>query len=492
MASLSEALVLLLIARLLGKADLGSLAALFLTYETLALLASAGFPGALMYFLPTEDDTTRRAIVTRFIHVGMGMGAIAAFIMMSIGLLDFTQPALLDGLFGGFDTSTDGESGERVAFQYLLALGISAIFDVPARLLPNLLVVEGRAKSAAAVGIIRSLGRTLFPVIPIALGMDLWWVAGSLSVFGIIFGLSVFWFRHDLYRGAPIIRWTTSNRELFKFAVPLGLTEAIGILNKRLDRFLVVGLFAAAVVAEYEVGAWQIPFVATIPFSVGAAYTPRFRALFAEGRFREGIEIWKLSSVKVGLIVMPICMVFIVAAEESITLLFGPQYAASAIVFRLYSIWTLLRIAAFGNVITAAGKPQFVLHAAGLSFLANIALSVPLTLWLGYYGAALGTLVSFIPMILFYCAKISEATDVPFRLIYPTLEVSRILAVLALPATGAWFLKENITFHAGAELAICAGVVLTGFALIGTLTKTIQADDWRYVKNWLTLRILRS
>ena len=52
--------------------------------------------------------------------------------------------------------------------------------------------------------------------------------------------------------------WTTSNR-LFKFAVPLGLTEAIGILNKRLDRFLVVGLFAAAVVAEYEVGAWQIP-----------------------------------------------------------------------------------------------------------------------------------------------------------------------------------------------------------------------------------------
>ena len=189
---------------------------------------------------------------------------------------------------------------------------------------------------------------------------------------------------------------------------------------------------------------------------------------------------------------MPICMIFIVAAEESITLLFGPQYAASAIVFRLYSIWTLLRIAAFGNVITAAGKPQFVLQAAGLSFLANIALSVPLTLWLGYYGAALGTLVSFIPMIVFYCAKISEATDVPFRSIYPTLEVLRILAVLALPATGAWFLKENIMLHAGVELAISAGIVLAGFALLGTLTNTIQRDDWRYVRNWMTLRILKT
>jgi len=484
--------VLLLIARLLGKADLGSLAALFLTYETLALLASAGFPGALMYFLPTQDAATRRAIVTRFINVGMGMGGIAAFLMMTLGLIDVLQPNLLDSLFGGYESSSSQGQADRVEFQYLLALGISAIFDVPARLLPNLLVVEGRARSAAAVGVIRSLGRTLFPVAPIALGMSLWWVAGSLSVFGIVFGLSVFWFRHDIYRGAEIVKWTTTNRELFRFAVPLGLTEAIGILNKRLDRFLVVALFAAAVVAEYEVGAWQIPFVATIPFSVGAAYTPRFRALFSEGKFAEGIEIWKLSSIKVGLIVMPICMVFIVAAEESISLLFGPEYAASAVVFRLYSIWTLLRIAAFGNVITAAGKPQFVLQAAGLSFIANIVLSVPLTLWLGYYGTALGTLVSFIPMIVFYCARISAATGVPITKVYPTLDVLRVLSVLALPAAAAWVTKESLNMHAGLEIGLCAAMIIVGFALIGTLTKTIKAEDWHYLKNWLTLRVLKS
>ena len=469
----------------MGKADLGSLAALFLTYETLALLASAGFPAALMYYLPTAEKETRRAILSRFINVGMGLGAIAAAMMVGIGLTDIYHPALLNGLLG------DG-SGDRVSFQYLLALGVSAIFDVPSRLLPNLLVVEGRARSAAALGIIRSLGRTLFPVVPIALGLSLWWVAGALSVFGVIFGLSIYWFRHDLYRDTDIQPWGIENRELFQFAIPLGLTEAIGILNKRLDRFLVVGLFAAAVVAEYEVGAWQIPFVATIPFSVGAAYTPRFRALFSEGKMRAGVELWKLSSVKVGLIVMPICMVFVVAAEESIALLFGPEYAASSIVFRFYTLWTLLRIAAFGNVITAAGKPQFVLQAAGISLLINALISVPLTLWLGYYGAALGTLLSFIPIIGFYCLKISQATGVPINQVYPILDVVRILAVLALPCAGAWWLKEYaLAMNPGVELLVCALIVLSGYALIGTLTKTITRDDWKYLGNWLSLKILR-
>lgn len=445
-----------------------------------------------MYFLPTQDGATRQAIVTRFIHVGMGMGAVAALIMFIIGALDFYAPEMLNSLFGAGQSGTDGLETDRVSLQYLLFLGVSAIFDVPSRLLPNLLVVEGRARSAAAVGIIRSLGRTLFPVVPIALGLSLWWVAGALSIFGIVFGSSVFWFRHALYKDQPIIKWEVSNQDLFRFAIPLGLTEAIGILNKRLDRFLIVGLFAAAVVAEYEIGAWQIPFVATIPFSVGAAYTPRFRALFAEGKMREGIDLWKLSSIKVGLIVMPICTVFIVAAEESISLLFGDEYTASVIVFRLYTLWTLLRIAAFGNVITAAGKPQYVLQAAGFSFIVNILISVPLTYWLGYYGAALGTLIAFIPMIVFYSMKIGQATGLPLAKIYPTLGILRIAAVLSLPAACAWWLKEYIfDLHPGLELGLSAVVVLLGYSLLGTVTRTISSEDWRYVGNWLSLRILR-
>ncbi len=490
LASLSEALVLLVIARLLGKAELGSLAALFLTYETIALLASAGFPAALMYFLPAQDASTRRSIVARFIKVSIAMGTAAATLLVGIGAIDYFHPDVFDQVFGSHSPANSEET--RVSLQYLALLGFSAILDVPSRLMPNLLVIEGRAKSAAAVGILRSLGRTLFPVVPIALGASLWWVAGALSVFGLVFGTLIFWFHFDLYRNDTPSPWNISNRELFRFAIPLGLTEAVGILNKRLDRFLVVGLFAATVVAEYEVGAWQIPFVATIPFSVGAAYTPRFRELFAQGKARAAIELWKLSSIKVGLIVMPVCAVFVIAAEESIALLFTEQYSAATTVFRLYTFWTLLRIAAFGNVITAAGKPQFVLQAAAVSFVTNIAISVPLTLWLGFEGAAWGTLLSFIPIIGFYCWKISDASGVPLRSIYPVTDILRIFGVLALPCYAAWVAKSHTTVDGPLTgIMVSATIILVGYSLIGTLTKTISSEDWRYLKNWATLKILR-
>ena len=204
-----------------------------------------------MYFLPTEDDTTRRAIVTRFIHVGMGMEGLQPHHDVH-RVSDFTQPAP-SMASSAASTSTHGESGERVAFQYLLALGISAPSMYLLDFYPTFWSSKDAPSPLPQSGSYEASAVPFSPSFPLPLAWTLR-VAGSVSVFGT--WTLCLWFRHDLI-GAPVMPWATSNRELFKFAVPLGLTEAIGILNKRLDRFLVVGLFAAAVVAEYEVGAWQ-------------------------------------------------------------------------------------------------------------------------------------------------------------------------------------------------------------------------------------------
>ncbi|MEE2779233.1 MAG: oligosaccharide flippase family protein, partial [Myxococcota bacterium] len=265
LASLSEALVLLLIVRLLGKADLGVLAALVLVYETLALILSAGFPASLMYYLPSETPEVRGALARRFTGVLIGLGGLAAVALAGVGAVDLLQPGYWAQLAGGA-VGLREDVGQGVSLQYLVLLAPGAILELPSRMLPNLLVVEGRARAAAGVGVVRSLGRTLFTVVPIALGLDLWWVAGSMTVFGLLYGSLVFWFLRDLYGDLPRVPSPHTVRDLFRFAIPLGFTDTVGILNKRLDRYLIVALFAATAVAEYEVGAWQIPFVASIPF----------------------------------------------------------------------------------------------------------------------------------------------------------------------------------------------------------------------------------
>jgi hypothetical protein len=42
----------------------------------------------------------------------------------------------------------------------------------------------------------------------------------------------------------------------------------------------------------------------------------------------------------------------------------------------------------------------------------------------------------------------------------------------------------------GALLAAEATTVVLSFAVVGTLTRRILGDDWRFVADWLTLRSL--
>ena len=100
-------------------------------------------------------------------------------------------------------------------------------------------------------------------------------------------------------------------KTLLHFGLPLGLTDIVSMLNNQLDRYLIVFFFPAAAMAEYQAGAWQIPIITTIPYTVGAVYAPRFVELFRSERALEAIEIWRQSSLKTALLVVPATMVFV-------------------------------------------------------------------------------------------------------------------------------------------------------------------------------------
>ena len=65
LATLSSALLPLLLVRLVGKGDLAELLALVLVYETVALLTTLDCPKTLIYHLPNKDLPTRKAIAIR-------------------------------------------------------------------------------------------------------------------------------------------------------------------------------------------------------------------------------------------------------------------------------------------------------------------------------------------------------------------------------------------------------------------------------------------
>lgn len=486
LATLSEAIVPLAIVRLLGKADVGVLSGLMLIYGTVALVLTAGFPETLTFYLPTRSPAERKAITRKVAESLLLLGAVGTLVLLGLSALPYLAPGLAQ------HTLSDDHTGGASSLKYLALFAIYPLADLPARILPNLLIVEQRAKAAAGMGILKAIGSAAATLVPVALGAPLWVVVLSISSFGFLFGAVLLFYIQNLYPGVPRVPSPVGMGQLLRFGLPLGLTDIVSMLNNQLDRYLIVFFFPITALAEYQAGAWQIPVITTIPYTIGAVYAPRFVELFGSGRKLEAIEIWRQSAIKSALLVVPITMVFIVASEETMELLFTASYLRAAPVFRWYCVLTLGRVAAFGSIIVAAGAPRYVFQAAVFSMLSNALLCWVLVKLIGFNGPAMGTTLAFVPTVIFYCLCIARATKVDFVKIFPLVGHLRIVLLAALASLPAWWLKYHVDWPAAARLPVEAALTLGGFALLGTLLGEIRRDDWLFLSNWFKLSMLRG
>ena len=126
----------LVIVRVADKADVGALAATLLVYTTLSMFLSVGLPGTLQFHLSNRPAGERRAIVRT---VGILLGALGAGVAaIQLAVAAAARLGLL-------------QSDVRLAdLAFLAALPIG---DLPLRMLPGMLVVEGAERVAAGVAI---------------------------------------------------------------------------------------------------------------------------------------------------------------------------------------------------------------------------------------------------------------------------------------------------------------------------------------------------
>jgi O-antigen/teichoic acid export membrane protein len=348
-----------------------------------------------------------------------------------------------------------------------------------------LLVIENRTDSAARYAIASSVGNAVCVLLPASLGASIETVLLAYSAFGLLQGLALILYMRAIYAGSERVPAPIPFRETVRFAVPLGLTDIVAMLNGRFDRYLISISFPLAAFAEYQVGAFQIPILTTVAYTVGTVYTPLLTQLFREGKAAEAIATWRESIVKVALIVVPLAAVFVVAAEEFVELLFTPAYLAAAPIFRCYALLTMGRVASFGTVLVAAGKPQLILRSAIYTLLVNAVLCLIGLRLFGFVGPAIGTALAFIPTVIIYCAYIAQAAQQPGAHIFPLARYLKLLATVGVAAVPAVLAKQWLPWPALPRMAAVAILLLALFSILGTVTRQITRDDWRYLANWL-------
>jgi O-antigen/teichoic acid export membrane protein len=483
LATLSDALLPLVLVRLLAKDEVGLLGGVLLVYQTVALVVASGLPTTLMYYMPGRTLGERRAIALLMARGLFGFGVVASALLLAVGALHALWPGAGAGMLSSMSSATlHGVAGS------LALLAAFPLGDLPARMLPNLLVIEGKADSAARFAVARSLGTVLFVLVPAGLGLGIQAVILSYGVFGLLQGAWLWRVLRGLYAGAPKESAPVTFGGALRFAWPLGATDIVGQLNQRFDRYLIAAHFSVAMFAEYHVGAFQIPILTTIAYSVGTAYTPTLTEHLRDGRAREAIAIWRGTITKTSLLVVPLSAVFVIAAEPLVELLFTAKYSNAVPVFRYYALSTAGRVAAFGVVMVAAGKPHFVLRAALCTLICN-ALLGSLGLWLfGFEGPALGACVAFVPTVAAYCYYIAQATGLRTREIFPVVAYVKVVALAALAALPAMALQHVVSVPPLAEILGVAAVTLSAFTVLGRLTGIVQASDLEFLKQRLGWR----
>jgi O-antigen/teichoic acid export membrane protein len=476
LATLSSALTPLLVVRLIGKADVARLLSTTLVFETLAGLLLTGLPYTMLYQLSNREPPERAAIARTI-----------AYSTAALGLLGAVLIALVTGVAALLPPNTVAPT-VIVQLRLILILAPSLIADLPFRLLPNVLIAEGRARRAAGLQVVRTVCLTLSTLVPLALQASVETVIIVYAVVRWTFGLFLFWEFSRLYGKLERVPSPLGVRELFAFSLPLGATDAFGLANQQLDRWLIMLALPEARFAEYQAGAWQVPIIGTIAYSVGAAYTPELVRLFQAREPYAALDVWQRGVHKVSLIVVPVTMALVVSADELMPLMFTKAYAPAADVFRCYSTLSFLRVAAYGTVIVAAGRPGMNVHAAALGLLYNAVIGIPLVVTLGFIGPALGAGIAFVFHVATYVYFIARAAEVPMRRVFPVRNYLRVFALSAVGGAAGWAVKLALPVPPALLLVLEIATVLGVFVLLGSLTKTIERSDWLFLKDWLKLK----
>jgi O-antigen/teichoic acid export membrane protein len=167
-------------------------------------------------------------------------------------------------------------------------------------------------------------------------------------------------------------------------------------------------------------------------------------------------------------------MVFIVAAEEFIALLFPESYADAVIPFRIYTLILLQRVASYSNMQKALGSTREITLSAIYLFAINTVLSVVLVHWLGIAGPPLASLIANTFTWWYALDRIRRLLHIRFSAVFPFAFYGKALGVAVLATLPAFILKCQIEMSAAVGFMILTMVYLLTYLVLARATGIIH------------------
>ncbi|HEY3352219.1 MAG TPA: oligosaccharide flippase family protein [Polyangia bacterium] len=458
--------MVLAIPRLLPKEEVGVLNFLLMLYEIVAGVGVFGIPNGLLYFMPQLSPPRRKAFVRLTTLLLLGLGLAGAGVLMGLG----------DLIIGSFRPSPH---------RYLPLIALYIVLDLPTLALPNLLISVDRAPLAARlnmVSVLIQVGGLLTPLwlhLPLTTVLLIFCASAAVRL-ALYLAVSAW-----LHAGVAAAGLREHVQPLLRFAVPLGFSSAMGLLNQQIDKYLIAMSFAAAAFADYAMGARELPIVSVLPYTVATVLMPTFVEHWLGQRPAELLRVWHGSILKVGLVMMPLCVVFFVAAEAYVTLLFTGGYIRAAGPMRIYLLLLPLRVTSYGVILQSLGDTRTVLEAATLGVVLNALGSIAGIAFLGFLGPSVAAVAVQFFVTFWMLMRIRQRLGISVRALFPWAAYLRVIAVALACAPVAWLIVRLCSFSAGLALGASFAGYAAAYVTVGSLCGIISAAD----RAWLVEKL---
>ena len=202
------------------------------------------------------------------------------------------------------------------------------------------------------------------------------------------------------------------------------------------DKYMIAAMLDPKSYADYQIGAFVVPFIGIITGSAMTTLMPLLSKLKEQGKLNEIRVKLKSTTKYTTLILLPIFSFCLIFGKELIVAIYSDNYELSGEIFQIYTLRYFTAVILFSMTMASIGLQNWVLLSSMFSLVINIVLNYFFILEFGVMGAVYATVITgylgiFLPIILINRAlKCGVSSYFPFKMYLIILFSSIFLAYI--------------------------------------------------------------
>lgn len=415
--------------RMLSTIDYATLRQAFLIFDVVSPILFLGLPQAIYYFLPKRKKSNGQTILD---HIFLMSLAIVLF-----GIFLFGSGADILG-----STFSNPDLGRLLPWllPYFFGIGTISILSAASVSLDRVAQFTGFIALSGAVTVIIS-------IVALYVYQDPQIVIAVRSIVSFAMIPVASYVIYPAISGSLARPEYPNLNEILKYAVPLGLASAMGILTMQTHSFIVASMFSPEEFAIFVNGAMEVPFIGIIVGSITSVALSEMSKACSENEKNKALEIFRECSLKGAILIFPVMVLFSFCAEQLIVLMYSETYAGSALFFQLYLLVLPIRIVVFGSAMMALGMTREIMFRSAIDFALNAVLCYWFVIMFGLVGAALSLAVTlYVWTVPYNVFKLARGFDIRVINIFPVKNLLQILAISCCGAPFLWWATKNAFF----------------------------------------------